>query len=440
MPKVKLTESELRKIILMSLHEAGDPAAPAAVDDDDGAISFSMTFKPTSSMLTEVRYLIDAQQALGRPYSKDATPPLPPKNTLSLRAMSTAVSASPATGNLSLDWDRSVAGSMAIYKAWLKLQIINTINDADKQGRKFFHVGGIVYTTQGLLVSEGVIAYNRLAQAEKVAVTTPAFFDMLDNEDFVNKISKNESAAGTTQYLADKSAIAFIEEESLAPIIAAATSAADSAVAAMKEVWEQFNTDFVEEFFCLPVLLPNGVWKRASNTGDPRSTPWRMSYGVYNIASQAVGVRGGIAALYRKLYTYSSAGPSVQFAGRSGSADPFLTAGLFRESIEVRKTLMTVTELRRVIQAAFDVKLRGQGYRDAVLEEGILRDLGDLGAGVVAMGKGAWQMTKRTLGVGEELSPLEKLAAKSTASALNLGPINSAKIPLVDFFKKLLFL
>lgn len=418
MPKVKLSESELRKIILMSLQEADAPEVePAAVGDEPQTSMFRARFVPTPSMLAEAKYLIDAQQALSRPFSATATTAATPKFSKSLKVMHDEVRVSTATGNLGIDWDTTVTASMAIYKAWLKLQIINTIADTTKQGRKFFHVGGTVYTTQALLANPTVVEYNKIAGAQKVAVTTPEFFGMLDDEAFVNKISKDASAAGTTQYLADGSAMAFIEEESLEPIKAGALAAANSAVTAMKDVWNQFNTDFVEEFFCLPVLLPNGVWKRASNTGDPRSTPWRMSYGVYNIASQAVGVRGGIAALYRKLYTYSNSGPSVQFVGRSKSADPYLTAGLFRESLEVRKTLMTVTELRRVIQAAFDVKLSGRGYRDAALEEAWAAEVFD---GVVKAAKGIWKFGKRTFGLGEEMSDLEKLAAKSTQAATTI--------------------
>ena len=433
MSKVKLSESELRKIILMSLHEADAPAEPA-VDTEEPKISFETIFVPTSSMLTEAKYLIDAQQALSRPFSATATTVATPKFLKSLRVMRDEVSASAATGNLGIDWDTTAAASMAIYKAWLKLQIINTIADPTKQGRKFFHVGDTVYTTQALLVNPGVVDYNKLARAQKVAVTTPEFFVMLDDDAFVNKISKDASAAGTTQYLADGSAMAFIEETSLEPIKASALAAANSAVTAMKEVWNQFNTDFVEEFFCLPMLLPNGVWKRASNTDDPRSTPWRMSYGVYNIASQAAGVRGGIAALYRKLYTYSNSGPSVQFAGRSKSADPYLTAGLFRESLEVRKTLMTVTELRRVIQAAFDVKLSGRGYRDAALEESAFMDIVNTGINTV---KGGWKFAKRLVGTGEEMSDLEKLAAKSTQAATTMGDITKSKASLAAFFESL---
>lgn len=435
MPKVKLSESELRKIILASLHEA-DPAPGAtapAVDTDTPRISFSTIFVPTTVMRTEMKYLIDAQAALSRPLNTAVKAAAPPENTLSLKAMREAVAVSAATGQLQLTWDASAASSAAIYKAWLKLQIINTIADKNSAGRQFFHVGSTVYTTQALFMTAPITRYNALTKAKKVDVASPEFFGMLDDVAFVKKISTGTSAAATAQFVADDAAAAYIEEASLAPLLAAAFAEARAAVEAMKEVWEQFNTDFVEEFFCLPILLPNGVWTRASNTDDPRSTPWRISYGVYNIASQAVGVRGGIAALYRKLYTYSAAGPSVQFAGRQSAADPFRAAGLFRESLEVRKTLMTVSELRRVIQAAFDVKLDRSTRRDTVLE-GTIADIAALAKDAV---KATISGVKKLVGAGEALSALEKLAARSVASATTMAEIATIKKSLETFFESL---
>ena len=425
MPKVKLSESELRKIILMSLHETDDATgatAPALGDDGDG-LSFVEPFTPPKSMLADVIYLINARNALDRTAAEALDVSAQTSYDISLETMRAAVRDSDAGRALELTWDPESAAldSMAIYKAWLQLQIINTINNPKIVSRKVFYAEGAVYGTTLYLADPMIIAFDKLVSpTARYNINGPEFFNKLSDETFTKLISSESINVPNEGVAAPDPGIAFIDDACRAKTEAEALAFATQALTGMQQVWDQVDTDFVEEYFCLPVIMPNAVWQRASNTADPRSTPWRMSYGVFNIAAQAVGVPGGVAALYRKLFSYSTGGGNIQFASRPGRGDPFRPTGLFRESLEVKKTLMSITELRSVIQASLAVNLNGGSYRDNnLLESGFL----------------PW--FKRLIGYGDELTPLQKLAAKSTLSSLTPAEITAATGTLKSVFREI---
>jgi hypothetical protein len=389
--KVTLSEQELRRLIRATLLEA----------DDDTAALDSIPFDEPLDLgkigaTGEIDYLLNAFNQ----FSPDDIVISPAKNLPTAEKTPKAIKAfleakessyvftTPAwPGSGTIDEQRQVA--FEYLTLLLKCKIIDLLNDKSNtvNPRFVFFIDDTVYRRDQIEPGDQE-SIQKLSNDLEIATppiqfNTPAFFDKLGDRAFVEAISNPDSGKTGEGPLANVAPTSFYISQALADKYnKKVKSVADAAVARVETLLRQFDTDFVETFFCTPLVFPD-VWKKyCFDSGHPLSTPWRQSYVIMNIASQAASVAGGAAALYSKLMSYYTQGASVQQGEKVGQQNPFAPSNMFRSLQESKKILVTLDELKRVISAALQLHERDRGGGLGGLAADALRSAGEGIAGI----------------------------------------------------------
>ncbi len=363
--KVTLSEQELRRLIRATLLEA----------DDDTAALDSIPFDEPLDLgkigaTGEIDYLLNAFNQFSPDdivISAAENLPTAEKTPKAIKAFLEAKESSykfttPAwPGSGTIDEQRQVA--FEYVTLLLKCKIIDLLNDKNNtvNPRYVFFIDDTVYRRDQIDPSDQVTIENLSGElgitSSAIQFNTPTFFEKLGDKTFVEAISDPSSGTAVEGPLKEEFPTSFYISKALAETFnRKAQDAAAAAVGKIEALLKQFDTDFVENFFCTPLVFPD-VWKKYCFDPDhPLSTPWRQSYVIMNVASQAASVAGGAAALYSKLMSYYTQGASVQMGEKVGQQDPFAPTNMFRSLQESKKILVTLDELKRVISAALQLE------------------------------------------------------------------------------------
>jgi len=362
--KVALSEQELRRLIRASLLEQ---------DGETGVVD-SIPFDVPLDLgkigsISEINYLLEAFNQFSPDDIVISPSKILPTDEKTPQAIKTFLEAKESTyrfttsawpGSGTIDDQKQVA--FEYLTLLLKCKIIDLLNDKSNtvNPRFVFFIDDTVYRRDQIEPADQA-SIQKLSDdlgitTPTIQFNTPAFFDKLGDRAFVEAISNPDSGKTGEGPLANVAPISFYISQALADKYNdKVKSVADAAVARVETLLRQFDTDFVETFFCTPLVFPD-VWKKYCFDSDhPLSTPWRQSYVIMNIASQAASVAGGAAALYSKLMSYYTQGASVQQGEKVGQQNPFAPSNMFRSLQESKKILVTLDELKRVISAALQL-------------------------------------------------------------------------------------
>ena len=389
--RVALSEQELRRIISASL-QAHHHSSIGHLQEADAPVTQIEWEAPIPldqiPGIAELDYLIEAFNQFSpadivisgkRELPTDEKSPVAIKSYLSANAKTYGFAVPTWPGGGTLAEQQGVA--FDYIKLFLKCKIIDLLNDESNQvnPRSVFFINDAVYRRDQIDPGE-LTTITKLSEVLEITTpaiqfNTPAFFDKLDDKAFVEAISNPESGKTGEGPLANDAPSSFyISEDLNKKYNDLVEAAAKAAVAKISTLLQQFDTDFVETFFCTPLVFPD-VWKKyCFDSEHPLSTPWRQSYVIMNIASQAASVAGGAAALYSKLMSYYTQGASVQMGEKVGQQDPFAPTNMFRSLQESKKILVTLDELKRVISAALqlhEAPRRGPGDLAVDLASGV---------------------------------------------------------------------
>ena len=363
--KVTLSEQELRRLIRATLLEVDDDTA--ALD----SIPFDEPLDPSKIGATgEIDYLLKAFNQFSPDdivISAAENLPTAEKTPKAIKAFLEAKESSygfttPAwPGSGTIDEQRQRA--FEYVTLLLKCKIIDLLNDKNNtvNPRYVFFIDDAVYRRDQINPADQATIEKLSGElgitSPAIQFNTPTFFEKLGDKAFVETISDPNSGAAVAGPLKEEFPTSFYISKALAETFnKKAQAAAAAAVVKIEALLNQFDTDFVENFFCTPLVFPD-VWKKyCFDISHPLSTPWRQSYVIMNIASQAASVAGGAAALYSKLMSYYTQGASVQMGEKVGQQDPFAPTNMFRSLQESKKILVTLDELKRVISAALQLE------------------------------------------------------------------------------------
>lgn len=244
-----------------------------------------------------------------------------------------------------------------------------------------------------------------------VNFNTKEFYDLLTKDDFVTKLTNWDRQLPTGGGV-------WIEDTLTASSAQKIADEITEAAAAAKKIYSQFDNDMVEAFFVAPLLNP-GIWKGITGPSDyPLYTPWRQTWVMLNILSQAMSIPGGLEGLYMKFSKValtgelSSAGPNI-----AASSQNVYSANLFKSINESKRIMVTLSELRRLITAALMLEApRGGSVLGA--------EAGELAGGVSDVAAASARVTKTA---GESIVD----AAKNTVKALD-GKSGEIRAGIVD--------
>ena len=374
MPKVKLTESALRRAIQAALLREADEApadAPPAAGVWDALpfnelIGSNSTAKSLNDLIERFEGVAvreaESTSLVYRAWSQQAA------KALGLQ--------DPITSWLSTNPTESQKEALIAY---LKLSVIFLLQHEDFTGddkaggwsvkgsevklvAPFFIDGENFYAPQMTVDQVAVALLNKIrdATAPGADITTynsQAFYDKLSDTAFVQKIvvakvqvSKlepgtaiiNSLSATNTQIIADK----IVESNR-------------NNSRELRETWDKINTGTYQNNFIIPVNVPN-IWQAVHN--DPRAplyTPWRESWVVCNLFNKALALPGGAFALAAMLQKASDNGLSSQgatYRPLEGAATA-LSGEPLKESMRI---MATREDLRRIINAALSESLKSK--------------------------------------------------------------------------------
>lgn len=398
MHKVKLTESELRRVVAKILLEQ-DPADAQAGPEDENNRSSKISEKNTPGLESQIGPLalllrqtsgtgIELTAKLGETYpSIDDLLGTGSGGILADMSKQTGIA---YTGGY--DPDEIVASRIKIVKEYLKFQIIlgllGKLPDQDHHTVAFFFKDE-AYVREGnanwQFQSNGVKTAVELmtirdalyptSTIKLVSFGTQAFYNKLSDPAFVSKLTTEQGFAddrggyGTGFY---------VSKDLAADVVASGNAELETISRLLPSLYEQFDSDYVEEFFCLPLLYPN-YWQQVKTPQDhPLYTPWRQTYVMLNIMAQAMSIPGGLECLYLKFADYCVNGPRKGSMGAQPSAMDAFSTTVFIPLNESKKIMIAISELRRVIEAALLNEAGGLGSSVSAATE-----LGSDAAGVV---------------------------------------------------------
>lgn len=411
MPKVKLTEKDLRNIIERLLVEEGPPLLPNDTDaaptegEEVNPRAVKITDENTSGLEAQVQDLetLHAQvTGVGDLYTS-GYPSIDemiaqPDGVLTKYASETKI-----LYDASFD-SNDIAGSRIAYvKALLKYEIMLALQGKlpgqDAQRVAYFmpdvayiraaednwsgnFVGGTPNTYEKLLRTKNAI-YGVNSDVKDVTFGSKQFYDKLGDADFVKTMISQDVWYKPETYGAGVEVAEALAQKT----IANAQEQLKFAASKMYKLYEQFDSDYVEEFFCMPLKYPN-YWKIVTSPDDhPLYTPWRQTYVMLNILAQAMSIPGGLESLYLKFADYMINGPRRQTMGAQPSSMDAYSTTVFKPLNESRKILLTLSELRRIVQAAMllkEAKVPGGGVAPGAADAA--RAGGRAAGGVVGFG------------------------------------------------------
>jgi hypothetical protein len=185
--------------------------------------------------------------------------------------------------------------------------------------------------------------------AQTVNYRDKAFFDKLGDAAFVQQVNDARiQVSGEDANLAFTNFIGEKEKEKLAEI---ARADLEKNLGPLKETWLKLQTATYENYFVIPVNIPN-IWQAVvNNPTDPFYNPWRESWVVCNMINKGIALPGGAAALAAMLYKANTSGLSMQSS--SYRPDESKAAAMSMQPLsESKRILVTHSELRRIIAAA----------------------------------------------------------------------------------------
>lgn len=388
MPKVKLTEKDLRNIIERLLVEEGPPPPP---DDADAAPAEGEEVNARAVKITDINTPgLEAQLQDLETFHAQVTGAgdLYPSGYPSIDEMiaqpdgvlTKYASETKILYDASFDSNDIEGSRIAYVKALLKYEIMLALQGKlpgqDAQRVAYFmpdvayiraaednwsgnFVGGTPNTYEKLLRTKNAI-YGGNSDVKDVTFGSKQFYDKLGDANFVKTMISQDVWYKPETYGAGVE----VAEELAQKTIANAQEQLKFSASKMYKLYEQFDSDYVEEFFCMPLKYPN-YWKIVTSPDDhPLYTPWRQTYVMLNILAQAMSIPGGLESLYLKFADYMINGPRRQTMGAQPSSMDAYSTTVFKPLNESRKILLTLSELRRIVQAAMllkEAKLPGGG-------------------------------------------------------------------------------
>lgn len=401
MPKVKLTEKDLRKIVEKLLTEADPAPAGDSSADDFNPKAVKITNDNTPGLDKQVTNLGTLLAQVS------GTSEIPEGGYPSVDEMISnegiLAKYSDQTGimyNVPYDPDDVTGSRINLVKTLLKYQIVLALQGklpGQSQHRYAFFDTDAAYmraqndnwpTSDGAptftsLVSLKNTYYSAEKGAKVVSFGTKEFYDLLDKSEFVSKLVAQEPWFSPKDYAAG----VYIHNDLQADVAVAARTQLAEIAEKIPKIYEQFDSDFVEEFFCVPLLMPN-YWMSVKGPDDhPLYTPWRQTYVMLNILAQAMSIEGGIESLYLKFADFVISGPRRSTGTlQPASMDAYSTT-VFKSLNESRKIMLTLRELRRIVNAAMLLK--------EAPKTGGLADLASGGKVVSAGAEGAGSLLQR---------------------------------------------
>ena len=383
MPKVKLTESELRKVVATILNEQDPPVLPDAAAL--GSAYTALDVLPLDKIIEQsplCKSLADLCALTGTTIISYNT-----KNLAYRYGLLTeyALKEFGITGISAIAWnDDNPNAPLDAAKQYLKVRFLSLVTgkvislSADKQGDPGFNLGPDENTDDlGYIVDPNTdsIAYwpgifknygeddKKCLQAIKPEVTelkviaSAEVWNKLDNQAWVNEVIKNWK---TLVRQADGKGFAYCNQPE-------AEQAAQAEIAAeISSTVEQFNATYqlidtaaFDAFFVVPLMYPS-IWRAVKDDTSPLYTPWSMTLSVCNMMNNALSLPGGGAALAKKLTEASSKGLEGQGAQASVSGFDPRVQNQFLFLRESARIMVTLPELRRVIRAAFSTIISEQ--------------------------------------------------------------------------------
>lgn len=369
MSKVKLTEKDLRKIVEKLLAEeapAGPEAAPA-VDDNPKAVKINNDNTPgLESQTLDLGTLLDQVAVLpevpegGYPSIDEM---ISREGKLASYAKETGIS-----HNAAFDPSDVEGSRIRLVKTYLKYNIVlaltGNLPNQDVHRLAFFTKDAAYMRDQNdNWPTNAAATYADIARLKSVYYAADSgvrvvpfgsqeFFDLLDKADFVKLLIEQDPWFSPETYGSG----VYISVELQAAAAAVVRTELTEIAAKIPKIYEQFDSDYVEEFFCMPLVYPN-YWMSVKSPDDhPLYTPWRQTYVMLNILSQAMSIEGGLESLYLKFADFVANGARKQpMSLQPASMDAYSTT-VFKSINESRKIMISLKELRRIINAAMLLK------------------------------------------------------------------------------------
>ncbi len=372
MSKIKLTESDLRSVIRTVLQEQ-EPALTSSDSDEAAAEEAdpryqAITEKNTPGFTTQTNLLTDALLAYGGARDVPEGGALYPSIDGMLKEITEYAGINGYGGiiqnevDILVDPDNLATTRIALAKQLMRFELMLLLN-GDMPGTRTdeYQEVGLLYMTDTLyhssdpkllpLVDKFSKLYYGGTPPKMVAFNTRPFYDMLKNDVFVKKITDIDDQLLKGGVWVDPSLTEATIDKGISEVKSIEKSA--------QSLYSQFDNDLVEAYFCMPLANPL-MW--ADITGpdtSPLYTPWRQTWTMLNILSQAMSIPGGLESIYIKLLNVlttgqlSSAGPRV-----STDLQQVYSPNLFRMMNESRRIMVTSSELRRIIKAALMLETR----------------------------------------------------------------------------------
>jgi hypothetical protein len=353
--KIKLTESDLRSVIRAVLQEE----SPAELSTDAGTgnprdVKITEKSAPGLKNETENLNLLLAQ----------ITPSTFSLNEGSITSILAEIDTYSKLGGYSgvieqrtpIIEDSIETTRIALVKEFIRYNIMLALDNKhpnqlpDDKIRHAFFDKEVAYISSNVKDSvENTTQMGILYGNSKIKIVnfnTQEFYDLLTNDAFVTKLTNWDKQLMTGGGVWIEDTLSNSATEKIAAEITEAASAA-------KKIYSQFDNDMVEAFFVAPLLNP-GIWKGITGPSDyPLYTPWRQTWVMLNILTQAMSIPGGLEGLYMKFSKValtgelSSAGPNI-----APSSQNVFSANLFKSVNESKRIMVTLSELRRLITAA----------------------------------------------------------------------------------------
>ena len=383
MPKVKLTESELRKVVATILNEQEPPEIPDAAVL--GSAYTALEVLPLGKIIDQsllCKSLADLCALTGTTISTYNN------NNLAYRyglLTEHALKEFGITGISAIAWNNENPNApLNAAKQYLKVRFLSLVTgkaislSADSQGDPGFNLGPDENTddlgyivdpnTPTLVYWPGVFKNygepdKKCLQAIKPEVTefkviaSAEVWNKLDNLSWVNAVIKNWKTLVRQQ---NGKGFAYCDQpEAVQAAQAEIAAEITSTVKQFNETYKLIDTKAFDAFFVVPLMYPS-IWRAVKDDESPLYTPWSMTLSVCNMMNNALSLPGGGAALAKKLTEASSKGLVGQGAQASVSGFDPRVQNQFLFLRESARIMVTLPELRRVIRAAFSTIISEQ--------------------------------------------------------------------------------
>lgn len=184
--------------------------------------------------------------------------------------------------------------------------------------------------------------------APAVTYKSKEFFNKLSDPKFLQQIK--DAKFSTSRLHPDVAFKSFLGDKQQEILVGRVKDNLKNGLAPLKETWAKLNTGTYENFFAIPVNMPN-IWYAIRDPASPLYTPWRQTWVVCNMINKGLALPQGPAALAAMLYKTYSSGLSAQ-SGLYRPEEAASTALSTQALNESRRILVTHKELRRIITAA----------------------------------------------------------------------------------------